>query len=341
MKNKKILISHSFGIGDIIMAIPMLKYLKNTYPDYQIDLFTTNKAVADIMTNQPYFKNIYYSKRNPLSLLKKIFSLRWKKYDFYIVTAVSKASKTFKHGIISCLINAKQRIGEYIKRPMLLYTKKQKFSQETHKVLSNINLARLIGDQAPIDTTDIYPELFLDEKTEEFGRNWYAQRKMMPNRTLIVHIGSSSGGKHRRWDRERFKTLIFELKKHGWFTVIVSGADELEESTELAKETVSRLLSNQTLLEVYSVMKRAHAFINADSGLSHLASAANIKVFSLFGPGDERKTAPFAKESYIIRNHESSCQRCLYPHKKCTMECLLSLSTEYVYEQILPRLQKS
>ncbi|HPY96314.1 MAG TPA: glycosyltransferase family 9 protein [Candidatus Cloacimonadota bacterium] len=340
MSNKKILISHTFGIGDIIMAIPMLKYLRHTYPGYQIDLFTTNKAVASLMQTQAYFNNIYSSARSPKELLATIVFLRKRKYDYYIVTAASNASKPIKHGLISWLIHAKQRFGEYVNKPMPLYTKNQKFSQETHKVQSNINLAKLISEQAMPDDLIFYPELTIDKKTETFGQEWYQIRELDPKKTLIFHIGSSSGGKHRRWSQENFTKLILRLRQDGWQTVVVSGEDEFEESQIVAQATSSSLLCRQTLLEVFSVLKRAHAFINADSGLSHLASAASIKIFSLFGPGDERKTGPYAKESYIIRNTSSSCQRCLYPSKHCTMECMRGLGVDYVYQQIKSRLQE-
>jgi len=334
----KVLIIHTYGIGDIIMAIPMVKYLKKIHPEFEIDLFTTNKGSASLMESQPFFDHIYFSPRSMKGLYSILHFLRKKKYDYSIVSSISNASIPLKHGLITLFINANNRFGEYINYPVPFYTKTQKFSQSVHRVISNIGLIKLIVKDIIDRIDDIYPELALTDTLESFSKEWLDSRCLSSQRMLLFHVGSSKGGIHRRWGEDKFVDLIMKLQKETWQTVIISGEEELAESRYVADRTHSEMLCHHSLIEVFSVMKRSYAFINADSGLGHLASAAGIKVFSLFGPGDEQKTSPYAKESYVIRNETSKCQKCLYPVKGCTMECMKGLSVESVYQEIKSRL---
>ena len=52
-------------------------------------------------------------------------------------------------------------------------------------------------------------------------------------------------------------------------------------------------------------MKKSKLFIGNDSGLSHMASATNLKSIVLFGPTNDKIYGPLKKESHIVRTIES------------------------------------
>ena len=52
-------------------------------------------------------------------------------------------------------------------------------------------------------------------------------------------------------------------------------------------------------------MKKSKLFIGNDSGLSHMASAANLKSIVLFGPTNDLIYGPFKKDSHVVRTNES------------------------------------
>ena len=62
------------------------------------------------------------------------------------------------------------------------------------------------------------------------------------------------------------------------------------------------------ILEVYELLKLCKLFIGNDSGLTHLAAAANIKTLALFGPSKNQIYKPWGKNSYFIRTPETYSQ---------------------------------
>ncbi|MEA1973755.1 MAG: lipopolysaccharide core heptosyltransferase RfaQ, partial [Candidatus Cloacimonadota bacterium] len=56
---KKILIIHSFGMGDMIMALPMISQLKIEYPNSLIDLLVLQNAARLPLKNNKNINEIY------------------------------------------------------------------------------------------------------------------------------------------------------------------------------------------------------------------------------------------------------------------------------------------
>jgi len=56
---KKILVIHTWGMGDIILATPMLKSL--TLNGYQVDLVLSSKINLTIIKQAPFLNNVFYT----------------------------------------------------------------------------------------------------------------------------------------------------------------------------------------------------------------------------------------------------------------------------------------
>ena len=64
-------------------------------------------------------------------------------------------------------------------------------------------------------------------------------------------------------------------------------------------------LFGESLTQTAAFMKKSIVFIGNDSGLSHMASATNLKSIVLFGPTNDKIYGPFQKDSYVVRTNES------------------------------------
>ena len=80
-----------------------------------------------------------------------------------------------------------------------------------------------------------------------------------------------------------------------------------------------------------------------DSATLHLGLAANIPVFSVFGPTiSEFGFAPIESNSYVIENDNLNCRPCgIHGSYKCptkTFDCMEQIETEQIIHKILQHL---
>ena len=82
-----------------------------------------------------------------------------------------------------------------------------------------------------------------------------------------------------------------------------SSLDELRRV--LPKERIIDLVGQVDLLTAYAALGHARLFIGNDSGLMHLAAAAETPTLGLFGPSDERLYGPWGKHARALRGPRS------------------------------------
>ena len=116
--------------------------------------------------------------------------------------------------------------------------------------------------------------------------------------------------------------------------VIIWGPGEREEAHRLAAMAGEGVeLACQTdIAQLYALLARCSVYIGGDTGTTHLASAAQIPVISLFGPTDFIVNRPYSRKSIIIRK-EVPCSPCKNKHCR-TRECLMNISVDEVFDAV-------
>lgn len=181
---KKFLVIKLRHIGDVLLATPVFKTLKENFPQASISALV-NKGTEDVLKNNPFIDEIITFDRNikKLSPLKKgleefkfLQRIRIKKFDTTIdLTGGDRAA------IISFFSGAKRRIGIKSKGfigKSYLYTHLFEIDSTKHKVLQNIDLLAKAG----LKTSK--PKLIL--KVTENEKQW--AEKLL----LSCHSGVSS-----------------------------------------------------------------------------------------------------------------------------------------------------
>jgi ADP-heptose:LPS heptosyltransferase len=182
---------------------------------------------------------------------------------------------------------------------------------------------------------DFHPQFYLKQSNLDFANDYYRRNQLESKLVFGIHPGCMAKNKYRRWNREYFVKLMQLLQdKYQCDFIVIAGPDELEEAEYISKITSSLLVSNEKLDNVAAVVAKCNFFINTDSGLGHVASCFNIKTLTIFGPGDERQTAPFSENSYIIKTqiHCSPCVR--KKSRNCKTECLINLTPQMVFDKV-------
>lgn len=335
------LVLHTWGIGDMILLTPVLELIHEMYPNVKLD-FAIFQATAMLpIKNAPYTGEIIRGSYKLNKLVPLISCLKAKKYDICIT---SSGISAIKAGLFAWLIRAKRRIGDAPAGTKRIYTDQITFDPSMHRTWANHALFKLVfdlPDAGSIATNPRYREVFRTRyhsiasagvEAESFLKKHFATGDFV----VAIHPGCNAKNKYRRWDLEYFVELVRLLKcRHAaWKFYVIAGPDELEEGTQLAKCIDAPCLSGVSLDTVSEALKRSKMLINTDSGIGHIASCHQLPSFVIFGPGDERQTAPFGNHAVVIRS-EVPCAPCVQNRRtKCDTECLKKLLPHVVADVI-------
>jgi heptosyltransferase-2 len=125
--------------------------------------------------------------------------------------------------------------------------------------------------------------------------------------------------------------------------LIFGGSEEKRIKDELQKAigAASVIVETGSLFETAAVISRCARFISNDSGLMHVAVSTGVKTCGIFGPTDDKRTAPFGREHLVVRGLED-CSPCwtirnVGKREDCRysdFRCLENLPAEYVFDKI-------
>ncbi|MBM4403463.1 MAG: glycosyltransferase family 9 protein [Candidatus Cloacimonetes bacterium] len=275
-------------------------------------------------------------------MLQDIKTIRRSKYDQVIVTS---GINPVKAGLYLFLTGIRIRCGDYRSQTLSFYTLKCRFDPAISRTLGNYHLFALLFRFPPLDriSTDIrFRDLFRTRyyfsKDSADAATGFLNSALSPHSFIVaIHPGCNAQNRYRRWNPEYFITLITLLRTRfpDWGFYIIAGPDEKEEGNMISRSTGSPLLTDVSLDIVAATLQQSHLLINTDSGIGHIASCFHLRTYTIFGPGDERQTAPQNPRAKVIRS-SLPCAPCNQRKiTRCQAECLSSLTPELVAEGIV------
>ncbi len=318
---KRIGIIPIFGIGDLLMATPAIRNLKENLPDHSIEIFVMSKVHLDVLKGNPHIDRIHFFpflKASKFEALRFLLGFRGK----FDVTINFYPSNRYHYNVFAFLLGAPIRLGHrYLKDDLISLnflknrTIKERFDR--HVVLQNLDLIKLLGlrDDNLVD----YPlQYFLEPHEIEEAEKFPAFQKR-EGVVIGIHPGTSKlkGHINRRWPPERFAEFIDLF--HQKFTqsrVLVFGGPEDIDAKERIRDLVREkdrlfLVDTPTIRQAAALIHRCDIFVSNDSGLMHLAAAVGVPTVAIFGPTNYRWVHPWKVEHRIV-SLELPCSPCFY-----------------------------
>ncbi len=329
----KILFIHTWGLGDLIILTPALKALKEKYPDCQIDFLITEKAAKFPINKCNLINKIYHCKNDLKDFLKLVPQIRKEKYDYGLATTGISPRKS---QLFLALLNIKYPIGEFREKKLKLVFKEQhKFDPNIHRLDSNL---KLLSKFLPPDIQR--KTLFcLDKEDFAFADNFILDNNLVGKKLFGIHPGCNKKSFYRRWPVEHYIGLIKLLQKNNNLNLILFiGPDEIELGKEISDQTGIVLASDCSMYQTAALLSKCDYFLNSDSGLGHVASCFDAELFIIFGPANEKITAPISLKTHIIRSLIKAPPVSEWLKLTEAPECLTKLYPEEVYEKISPYL---
>lgn len=292
------------GIGDALMATPMVRVLKRAIPAAQIDVICMFAGVAYVFNHNPHIRTVHRLRLYHQSLLtglSEVLPIRKNAYDCSILAFPSYRRE---YHLVHTFIGAKKRIAHrfdhgYLPECHFLNTDLIAVDETVHNALNNLNLLSALGIKENVRQTGMVYDCILDKKDEAYGKTFFSRLQWNPRDTIGVHPGSidSKAGMYKRWPVKRFGTLIrYLINKKKKNVLVFLGSFEADLGERIALEVSDtqhcRILDGCTLGEAIGILSKVRLFISNDNGFAHLANALRVPSIVLFGPTNPAWCAP-------------------------------------------------
>ncbi|MCX5656818.1 MAG: lipopolysaccharide heptosyltransferase II [Candidatus Omnitrophica bacterium] len=339
IKVQRILLIKYSALGDVILASPSLRAVRNRFPDASITVLTSRQA-REVISRMPYVNDVIVYDRGhyaskPKALIEVGRILRSNSFDLVIDLQNNKASH-----ILSFLSMSPRRLGyNNGKLSFLMNIKAMDDYSKISPIEHQFRLLGLLG----IKYQDEKLELPLTNEDEDFVTSFLEKQWLAPSQLLIgMNLGSSTRWISKRWPLDRFVYLADELASRGMRIVITGSSEDREDVKNFIKMTRSKPINacgETTIMQLTALIKRCVAYVTGDSAPLHIAMAVNTPVVALFGPTDFRRHVAYLNENITILRKEVFCSPCYRPICK-DYDCMHKITVQEVLDALFKLINK-
>ena len=337
------LVIHTAFPGDLILATPLLDRLRRE-PDHEWLGLLTRPACAPLFQGDPRLDDLLvYDKRGAdagwggfLRMVKRMRACR--------VDRVVCPHRSLRSSGLVYTSGAFERTGFDRAVGSLAYTELVHYDRRLHEIDRNLRLAGpLAEEEGPLP-----PTLHNDPAEEVRVRDLFEARGLV----LPLALAPASLWETKRWPARHFGLLADLLMEASAVDVaLLGGPADRALCEEVAshvhgcrKGRIHNLAGELTLRESYQALRLCKLAVVNDSAPLHLAQAARIPTFALFG-----STVPafgFGPRGPHDRvfQLELDCIPCgIHGHRRCplgTLACLEDLAPRAVADAVLEELRR-
>jgi ADP-heptose:LPS heptosyltransferase len=324
------------GIGDVVMATPIVIGLKKKYPAAHLTMITRTKIEGQLFGGESdVHDRIAWDIGKKHSLKEKIqfmWRLRRRKFDLLVF---DHGIDNIKAAIFSKIIAPRISVGEKGSVFSRLFTLRTNPDYSVHKVTNNWKMLQVLGIH---DFAD--PYVHTEDCDFQVVHSLLKSHSIIPGHFLVIHPGSSAPEFHKRWPVSKYKSFLRQMTgKVNLPVILVGGGDEKDLCNEIGAPyfesgSVVNFAGFLSIKQLAALLSSAHLVIGNDSGVMHIASAVGARTLSVFGPTPHLWSGPFRKNRVVTLS--LPCSPC-YLEKRfgCGNPiCLTNLSENLVLKEL-------
>ncbi|MDZ7289168.1 MAG: lipopolysaccharide heptosyltransferase II [candidate division KSB1 bacterium] len=341
---RRILLSRLRFMGDVILTTPLIRKLRETFPQAKICYLTQN-TFAPLLLHNPHLDEIiaFPTPGNVTAQWRIYRQLRRRHFDLVIDLFGNPRT-----ALLTWLTGAAIRVGgDFRGRGKLYNVRIPSPAEEINAMDFHWRSLEALG----IGKGNNRPEIFLTEEESRWAREFLHEKSLDWTRPIVgMHPGATWPNK--RWPQKYFAELARLLLAQNVQVLITQGPEE----EKIVKEVMQQIVPNQsslpsrsqvTLLPVLnlrqlaSIQQQMHVYVSNDCGAMHLAVAVGTPTIGLFGPSQPQIWFPYRSlDGHLALWHPIACRPC---HKDfCPLghlDCQNKLEPERVAAAVLERLR--
>ena len=330
----KVVVPIVAGIGNALMAVPMVRALKRARPGARITVLARIDAMAEVFRRLEEVEETIVTGTGAPGVLRMIAEARRRHADAYLVPF---PSNRWQYAMLAASSGARWRVlhGYAVGhgRAMHCVGTRVPAVRGSHDGEQNLRLLTALGIESPAIEGPVFP-LREDERA--------AAAEMVAGigvrgPFIAIHAGSARTilAAAKRWPTARYAELVRALQREfAGEVVLLEGPDEAGVADEIVHAggaaPVLRLAG--PLGESAAVLARAALYVGSDSGLAHLSAAVGTRAVTLFAPAEPDRVCPWGNRDLVVQA-PAPCAPCfLYPWHatKPKMRCRVPLCIERI-----------
>ena len=345
---ERILVLQLGGIGDVLLIFPLVRALKQAFPDKLIITVTEYGnwlfELAPDLTEGIIHQRLDLS-GNYRGKLHQIQEISREGID--LIVSPARGDGVIESSGIAWLTGAPLRIGFSQEGSKFFYTHTCEFSYQDPIVEQNLNLLHLLQCSAAESTLS----LELEENAELEGRRIVMQNRRGNGFSIVFHPFAGNFAELKVWPVIRYAQLAEKLIAEYSANIFILGSSDDRDHWDAVcpvnlKHKLINLCGELSFPIAAAVIKNSNLFIGNDSSLLHLAESFAVPAIGIFGATSPSQLLP-REHNTVIASHGVSCGPCylhqpLHRHRcEDDIACLKGIGVQDVFAAALTIMTRS
>lgn len=311
------------AMGDMVITLPYLQYLRRIMPPGTIIDFLTREEVDTIPRSILLFDKVFTIKGGR-SLKKQLFytglllpHLVLRRYDVVIDLQNNIVSRIVRKTLVPKAWSVFDRFSAI------------PAGESTRLTIEAIGLGKCYADENGFrfktgnDNTDLLKENGWDGISE------------------LVVLNPAGAFITRNWPVENYTAFAeLWLKRFPQTQFLTIGVNTISEKASLFKTKLGNRLINlvnkTTPVQALAIIQKAKLVVSEDSGLMHMSWVSGIPTLAIFGSTKSSRSCPLGDHSLLLHSSDLPCGNCML--EACAfgdVHCLTRYTPELVFEKAL------
>lgn len=336
-RHSRILVVRTDRIGDVVLATPLIRALRQTFPEAFIAAMV-RPYTRDVLVMNPHLDEIIEddgegADRGRKGFWRKVRRLRKYHFDTALLLLPTEraAWMLFFAGIPYRVTNS---IRLYTVLTGMRSMSRHKYNPLRHEADYCLDLGRRIG----VRNDDLSPEIHVSPEEREKGKEILRSHGIRAS-DRVVGIQPGSGGSTPNWPVERYAELAARLVSQSKVKVVITGSkNEAHLWTHFEKLGAANIIDlfGLNLREIMSTIAHCDCFFSSSTGPMYFAAALKVPTVSLYCPlptCSPTLWGPIGNISQVLFPPDIFCQvKCEIDPKKCTLG---AIEVEAAYRAVL------
>ena len=302
----KILIVRFSSMGDILLATPLIRWMRKRFPGSVID-FAVREKYKELLEGNPNLNEILLLKEpGDFNCLKQLAKeARRRNYSFAV-----DIHTNFRNAYLCASIFTKVYRWKLprFRRWLLVKWKKNLLADSPPVPLRYLKAVERLGVRDDGEGLEFFVSNEAEKRCLEiWNRHGFIEKK-------VAAIAPGAKWNTKRWNADKFAETGKKLLEGKCGALILLGStDERRLCDEIEvkiSDSVLNIAGETDFNLAGAILRKCALLISNDSGLSHLASAVNTPTVTIFGPTvKEFGFFPFRNRAIVLQR-ELSCRPC-------------------------------
>lgn len=308
----KILVISLAGIGDTLIATPLIHELRANFPAATIDALVMWPGAKDLLEHNPHVNRVFQKNLMKCGRLEAVRFLRSLRRERYQLSINTHPQSRIHYRIAAWLAGAEVRLShkyECFNWPdHWLVTGALPQDYTRHSIENNLDVLPLIGAKRMLPAHEM--ELFLTPAEDQFASEFLKKHKLAGEKILGIHVGSG-GTKNlplKRWPLKHYAGLVRKLnhERPDIRILLFGGPDEAKDHQIVlaqARQELTLEAKTGNLRETAALMQRCNAFLSVDTALMHIAAALKVpNQIVIEAPTLNATNLPYGNPFTLVKN---------------------------------------